>query len=242
MKRLILAALLTLIAFPLQAAEKPMTDEQKTLYVVGTNVARSLAVFSLTDAELDTVLQGLRDSRAGKKPDFDITAYTPKMQELARARRKALGEKQAAGGEAYLEKAAQSKNAVKTDSGLVYVPLVEGKGVSPKATDTVKVNYRGALIDGSEFDSSYKRNKPLEFKLNGVIACWTEGVQKMKAGGKARLVCPPTLAYGDNGAGDLILPGATLDFEVELLEVNPVSAAAKPDSPKPVKPAEPAGK
>jgi FKBP-type peptidyl-prolyl cis-trans isomerase FkpA len=228
---LIFAALLTLMAIPLQAAEKPLSDEQKTLYVIGTNVARSLTVFSLTSEELEFVLLGLHDTRAGKKPDFDITAYNQKMQELARTRRKALGEKLAAGGSEFLEKASKEKNAAKSDSGMVYIPLTEGKGVSPKATDTVKVNYRGTLIDGNEFDSSYKRNKPLEFKLNGVIACWTEGLQKMKAGGKARLVCPPNLAYGDNGAGDLILPGATLNFEVELLEVNPVAGAAKPAAP-----------
>ena len=242
MNRMIIVALLALIAVPLQAADKPLTEEQKTLYVVGTNVARSLAVFSLTPAELDTVLLGLHEARAGKKPDFDVTAYNPKMQDLAKARRKAAGEKQAAAGGEYLEKASREKNAVKTATGMVYLPLSEGKGDSPKATDVVKVNYRGALIDGSEFDSSYKRSKPLEFKLNGVIACWTEGVQKMKPGGKARLVCPPHLAYGENGAGDLILPGATLDFEVELLEVNPASATAKPASATPAKPVEPAKK
>jgi len=242
MNRLIIVALLALCAAPLQAADQPLTEEQKTLYVIGTNVARSLSVFSLTPAELEVVLQGLHDARAGKKADFDVTPYNQKMQELARARRRALGEKQAAAGKDYLEKAAREKNAVKTTSGMLFIPLTEGTGDSPKPTDTVKVNYRGTLIDGSEFDSSYKRGKPLEFKLNGVISCWTEGVQKMKPGGKARLVCPPNLAYGDNGAGELILPGATLDFEVELLEVKPPAAAAKPDSSTPAKPAEPAKK
>jgi len=227
MKKMIIVALLALCAAPLQAAEKPMTDEQKTLYVVGTNVARSLSVFNLTPAEFEVVLLGLNDTRAGKKPDFDITAYNQKMQDLARARRKALGEKQAAAGKEFLEKASQEKNAVKTASGMVYIPVTEGKGDSPKATDTVKVNYRGTLIDGSEFDSSYKRGNPLEFKLNAVISCWTEGVQKMKPGGKARLICPPNLAYGDNGAGDKILPGATLAFEVELVGVTPGADAAK---------------
>ena len=237
MNRLIIVALLALCAAPLQAADKPLTEEQKTLYVVGTNVARSLSVFSLTPAEFDVVLQGLNDARAGKKADFDVTPYNQKMQDLARERRKALGEKQAAAGKEYLEKAAKEKNAVKTTSGMLYIPLTEGKGDSPKSTDSVKVNYRGSLIDGSEFDSSYKRNKPLEFKLNGVIACWTEGMQKMKPGGKARLVCPPNLAYGDNGAGDMILPGATLDFEVELLEIPPSAPAAKPGSATPATPA-----
>lgn len=232
MKKLILAALITLAAVPLQAADKPLTEEQKALYSIGATVARSLSVFNLTPAELEIVLQGLNDARAGKKPDFDVTTYNQKVQDLARSRRKALGEKQAGAGKDFLEKAAKEKGAVKTSSGMVYIPLTEGKGDSPAATDVVKVNYRGALIDGSEFDSSFKRGKPLEFKLNAVISCWTEGVQKMKPGGKARLVCPPNLAYGDNGAGDLILPGATLDFQVELLEVNPkAAAAAAPASP-----------
>lgn len=239
MKRLIVVALLALIAAPLLAAEKPLTEDEKTFYVVGTNVARSLSVFSLTPAELDMVLLGLHDARAGKKPDFDVTAYTQKMQDLARARRKALGEKQSAAGKDYLEKVSQAKGAVKTTSGMLYIPLAEGKGDAPKATDIVKVNYRGTLIDGSEFDSSYKRGKPLEFKLNGVIACWTEGVQKIKPGGKARLVCPPNLAYGDNGAGEMIMPGATLDFEVELLEVKPQEPPVKSDSVKPAESAEP---
>jgi FKBP-type peptidyl-prolyl cis-trans isomerase FkpA len=102
---------------------------------------------------------------------------------------------------------------------MVYLSLREGTGASPLATDGVKVNYRGELPDGREFDSSYKRGTPLEFKLSEVIKCWTEGLQKMKVGGKARLTCPAKLAYGDRGAGDLILPGATLQFEVELLDI-----------------------
>ena len=116
------------------------------------------------------------------------------------------------------EKAAAAKE-VKTPSGLIYTELKPGSGPSPTATDTVKVNYRGTLADGTEFDSSYKRGQPAEFPLNRVIACWTEGVQKMKVGGKAKLVCPPSIAYGDRGAGGAVPPGATLTFEVELLEI-----------------------
>jgi len=101
----------------------------------------------------------------------------------------------------------------------VYIAATAGKGDSPKPVDTVKVHYKGTLPDGREFDSSYKRNSPAEFRLDGVIKCWTEGLQKMKPGGKAQLVCPPNLAYGDSGAGELILPGATLVFDVELLEI-----------------------
>lgn len=107
---------------------------------------------------------------------------------------------------------------VTTSSGLVYEVLQEGTGESPKATDTVKVHYRGTLVDGTEFDSSYRRNEPAQFALNAVISCWTEGVQKMKVGGKAVLVCPSDLAYGDRGRPS-IPGGATLVFEIELLDI-----------------------
>ena len=111
---------------------------------------------------------------------------------------------------------------VKTPSGLEYTSIVEGKGPSPTAADTVKVHYRGTLADGKEFDSSYSRNAPATFPLGRVIPCWTEGVQRMKVGGKARLVCPPAIAYGERGAGNgAIPPNATLRFDVELLEINP---------------------
>ena len=110
--------------------------------------------------------------------------------------------------------------AVTTPSGLVYQSLKEGNGPSPAATDVVKVHYRGTFPDsGKEFDSSYKRNEPTEFPLNGVIPCWTEGVQKMKVGGKAKLTCPPAIAYGNRGAGGVIPPNATLNFEIELISV-----------------------
>jgi FKBP-type peptidyl-prolyl cis-trans isomerase FkpA len=118
-----------------------------------------------------------------------------------------------------IDKAAKEKGAVKTPSGLVYVSIKDGKGKSPKATDTVEVNYRGTLTNGKEFDSSYKRNQSISFPLSGVIPCWTEGVQKMKVGGKAKLVCPPELAYGARGAGSAVPPNATLIFEVELLNI-----------------------
>src|SRR3954463_10006953 len=104
-------------------------------------------------------------------------------------------------------------------SGLVFQSITEGKGPSPAATDVVKVHYRGTFPDGKEFDSSYKRGEPTEFPLNGVIPCWTEGVQMMKPGGKAKLTCPPAIAYGERGAGGVIPPNATLQFEVELLSV-----------------------
>jgi FKBP-type peptidyl-prolyl cis-trans isomerase FkpA len=116
-------------------------------------------------------------------------------------------------------KAAAEPGAVKTSSGLIYSELKPGTGASPRATQTVKVNYRGTLIDGTEFDSSYKRNMPIEFPLNQVIPCWTEGVQRMKVGGKSKLVCPASIAYGERGSPPVIPGGATLVFEVELLGI-----------------------
>lgn len=120
---------------------------------------------------------------------------------------------------AFLEKAAKEPGAIKTESGLVYSELRPGTGPSPTATDTVTVNYRGTLIDGTEFDSSYKNNQPVPLALNQVIPCWREGVQKMKVGGKSKLVCPADLAYGEQGSPPVIPPGATLVFEIELLAI-----------------------
>ena len=218
MRRFIITALIALIAIPAFAADEPKTEEQKTLYAIGLVIARQLSVFSLTPAEFEFVKQGLTDGVSGKTPLVDVEAYSKKTQELAVARRDAQGERLAAGAKEFLDKAAREKGAVKTGSGLVYLSLREGSAASPTAADKVKVNYRGTLVDGTEFDSSYKRGKPAEFSLNGVIKCWTEGVQMMKPGGKARLVCPPELAYGKSGSGT-IPANATLVFEIELLDV-----------------------
>ena len=126
----------------------------------------------------------------------------------------------AAFADATTDAAAKEAGAVVTPSGLVYRALKEGTGASPTASDSVKVHYRGTFPDGREFDSSYKRNEPIDFPLRGVIPCWTEGVQKMKVGGKAKLTCPAAIAYGARGAAGVIPPNATLLFEVELLAIN----------------------
>ena len=215
---IIAAALVTLTALPAFAAGEPKTEDQKTLYAVGLVMARQLSVFELTPEELDYVKQGLADGSSGKKPLVDMEAYKGQIQKMALARRDAQGQKLAAASKNYLEKSAKEKGAVKTASGLVYLPLKEGAGASPAATDKVKVNYRGPFIDGKEFDSSYAAGHPAEFKLNQVVKCWTEGVQMMKPGGKAKLVCPPDIAYGEHGSG-AIPANATLVFEVELVSV-----------------------
>jgi FKBP-type peptidyl-prolyl cis-trans isomerase len=203
------------------AAESPVkVDNHTALYTLGLIVAKQLDVFQLSVPELDIVKQGLTDAVIGRKLETELTpANSDKVQDLARTRRKVLGEKLLPVYRAYQEKAAQEKGAVTSKSGVIYIPVIEGVGPQPVITDSVKVNYRGMLVDGREFDNSFKRGKPSEFKLNGVISCWTEGLQMMRAGGKARLVCPAGTAYGDASPTELILPGATLVFEVDLIEI-----------------------
>jgi FKBP-type peptidyl-prolyl cis-trans isomerase FkpA len=193
------------------------TDDQKTIYALGLVMARSLGQFDLSPAELEIVKRALSDA-AAQKPALELDQWGPKIQPLAQARGARVAQKEKAQAAAFLVKAAAEPGASKTPSGLIYKDLTPGTGPSPKATDTVKVNYRGTFTNGKEFDSSYKRNEPAQFPLNGVIKCWTEGVQKMKVGGKARLVCPSDIAYGDQGRGE-IPGGATLVFDIELLSI-----------------------
>ncbi len=206
-------------AQPAKTSIKPMTDEEKTIYAIGLSIARSLSPLDLSANELELIKQALSDAAAGK-PAVQLEEWGPKIQPLQQARSARALAKQKAASADYLAKAAAEPGAVKTESGLVYRELRAGTGASPAATDTVKVNYRGTLTDGTEFDSSYKRNEPATFPLNGVIPCWTEGLQKMKVGGKAELVCPSDLAYGEDGRPS-IPGGAVLTFEIELLDVTP---------------------
>ncbi len=196
-----------------------MTDEEKTIYAIGLSIAQSLTPLSLSPNELDLIKQALSDAAAGK-PAVQLEEWGPKIRSLQDARSAQAFNKQKAASAAYLTKMAAEPGAEKTASGLVYREITPGTGASPKPADTVKVNYRGTLIDGTVFDSSYKRNEPASFPLNGVIPCWTEGLQKMKVGGKSTLVCPSDLAYGDGGRPS-IPGGAALTFEIELLDVTP---------------------
>jgi FKBP-type peptidyl-prolyl cis-trans isomerase FkpA len=198
-------------------APKPMTDDEKAIYALGLNIYRSLGQFELSPAELDLVKQAMTDA-AAKTPAGELEQWGPLINPLATARAAKVMERQKAASAAFLAKAAAEMGAEKSDSGLIFKETRPGTGDSPQATDTVKVNYRGTLTDGTEFDSSYKRNEPTQFPLNQVIKCWTEGVQKMKPGSKATLVCPSDIAYGDQGRPG-IPGGATLVFEIELLEV-----------------------
>jgi FKBP-type peptidyl-prolyl cis-trans isomerase FkpA len=205
-------------AAPKSASAALATDDEKTVYALGLQLYRSLGPFDLSPAELDIVKRALSDAAAGK-PAVDLNTWGPKMAAFAGARSARAAEKQKTAATAYMTKAAAEPGAMKTDDGIIYKQLRAGTGATPKASDTVKVNYRGTLTDGTEFDSSYKRNQPAQFPLTGVIKCWTEGVQKMKVGGKIQLVCPSDLAYGPQGHPPTIPGGATLIFEIELLEI-----------------------
>jgi len=207
-------------AAPAQATPAPpaaMTDEEKTLYALGLVMQRSLRQFDLTAGEMEIIGRALRDAAAGT-PAVELTEWGPRIEPLARARALRVITREKETAAAYVAKAAAERGAVQSPTGLVYQEVTAGTGASPKATDTVKVQYRGTLTDGTEFDSSYARNEPVEFPLEGVIPCWTEGVQRMKVGGKARLVCGSDLGYGDDG-NQAIPGGAALVFEVELLDI-----------------------
>jgi FKBP-type peptidyl-prolyl cis-trans isomerase FkpA/FKBP-type peptidyl-prolyl cis-trans isomerase FklB len=201
------------------AAPEPVTDDQKTLYALGLAISQSLGNFSLSEAELEFVKAGITDGVLNRKSKVDAQAFMPKVQKLQQARVAVLADKERKAGEGFLAKAASEKGATKTPSGIVIQVMKDGKGASPKETDSVKVHYHGTLTDGTVFDSSVQRGEPATFPLAQVIPCWTEGVQHIKVGGKSRLVCPASLAYGDRGAPPKIKPGATLVFEVELIEI-----------------------
>ncbi len=192
----------------------------KSFYALGLSLGRNVSEFGMSKAELAEVVKGFTDEVnqvPTKKVKFED--YMPKVQALFRERREAKAKAAAAKGVEFLATAAKESGAEQTPSGMVIKHLKVGTGASPAPTDTVSVNYRGTLIDGTEFDSSYKRNQPTEFPLNGVIPCWTEGVGKMKVGGKAKLTCPSKIAYGDSGHPPTIPGGSTLVFEVELLSI-----------------------
>ncbi len=212
-------------ASPTPAGVAGMTDDQKTLYTMGFIAGGNFAQFKLSAEEFAVFQKGLEAASLGKKPDVDLTAFQPRIEpflqaKVAQARVANVGVAQArkAADLVFCNKAAAEPGAVKLESGAIIQTLTPGKGDSPKPTSTVKVHYEGKLTDGTVFDSSIQRGQPVEFPLNGVIPCWTQGVARMKVGEKARLTCPSDSAYGDQGQGP-IPPGAALIFEVELLSI-----------------------
>lgn len=204
------------------------SENAKVSYAIGFNMGQN--VRNIKDAiELAVLMQGIKDGFTGddkaQLPTADIPKilreFQMKRRKVLEQQRKELGEKNKTEGPAFLAENAKKDGVVTTKSGLQYMVLKEGTGAVPKATDNVKVHYRGTLIDGTEFDSSYKRGEPAGFPLNRVIAAWTEGLQLMKVGAKYRFFAPANLAYGERGRGMQIGPHAVLIFDVELLSIEP---------------------
>ncbi len=199
--------------------------KNKASYSIGINLGSQLSR-TKDDIDLDSVILGVQDAFAGEKPRLTIEEIQQVMQEFQAQMQQKQMEKMAAiskqnkeEGKAYLAKNKTKKGVKTLESGLQYRVIKAGKGESPKASDTVVTHYRGNLINGQVFDSSYKRGEPATFPVNGVIPGWTEALQKMKVGGKWELVIPAELAYGSQGAGQIIGPDSVLIFEIELLEI-----------------------
>ena len=219
---------LTLLAAPALSGEKKIelkTPKEKLSYSIGFDIGTSIKRNGV-DVDVNIVTKAIKDVLSGEKTLMteqetreSITAFQKEMAAKQQERLKELGEKNKKEGAAFLAENKKKEGVITLPSGLQYTILAEGKGKQPTATDTVTVQYRGTLIDGTEFDSSYKRGQPATFALNQVIKGWTEGVQLLKEGGKIRLTVPSELAYGERGAGAQIGPNTVLNFEVELLSI-----------------------
>ena len=228
--RSVLAILTIIFLFAGQtwAAERILlkTQKDKESYSLGVSTAKSMQQQSV-DINPDIFARGLKDVFTGAKMALTddemrqvITVFQKEMTEKYAVKMKAVSEKNKKEGETFLAEN-KKKDGVKTlPSGLQYKVITDGTGGSPKLTDTVTTNYRGTLMDGTEFDSSYKRGQPAKFPVNGVIAGWTEALQLMKVGSKWQLFIPSNLAYGERGAGNMIGPNATLIFDIELISIN----------------------
>lgn len=195
------------------------SEDSKTFYTMGFTLGQRFEKLDLKDSDIQSIVVGLRDGVKAAKEQVNVDEYRPKIQPLIQTKMQKVAESEKTSGTKYIETFLKEEGAKKTESGLAYKIIEAGSGATPKETDMVKVHYTGKLTDGSVFDSSVERNQPATFPLNRVIKGWTEGVQLIKPGGKIKLVIPSELAYGDNGAPPKIPGGATLTFDVELLEI-----------------------
>ncbi len=208
------------------------TQKEKASYAIGMNIGKSLHNNALDNVDPNILLRGLKDALAGNKPlltDADaqaaLTAAQADARKIQEEKMRIAAEPNKKAGEAFLAANKSQPGVVALPSGLQYKILSAGTGPTPSATDTVVCNYRGTLLDNTEFDSSYKRGQPAKFPVSGVIKGWTEALQLMPVGSKWQLFIPSDLAYGDQGRGNIIAPGATLVFEVELLSIEPKPVA-----------------
>ena len=224
MRKLLLFVPIMCLALPTTAQEvKLETPQQVVSYGIGMQIAQSLMKQGLTTVDSDVLALAIKDRMAGRKPRItqqELQAAQSIFQEEARQEKVALGATAQTEGDAFLAGNRAREGVVVLDSGLQYLEVTKGEGESPTKTDTVTVHYRGTLIDGTEFDSSFKRGQPAQFQVDKVIAGWTQALQLMAVGSKWEIWIPAALAYGDRGAGAQIGPNTTLHFEVELLAIN----------------------
>ena len=216
-----------LLVSQVSAEEKPVLKDQKdkVSYSIGMDIGNNLKKQAI-DVNPDALVYGIKDALSGGKALITeqevkdtLMAFQKEMASKQSERLKELGEKNKKEGEAFLAENKKKEGVITLPSGLQYKVIKEGTGETPKLTDTVTTNYRGTLIDGTEFDSSYRREQPATFPVKGVIAGWTEALQLMKVGSKWQLFTPSNLAYGERGAGRDIGPNAALIFDVELLSI-----------------------
>ncbi len=223
------------LVLPLFGQEKsPQLKDQKDKfsYSIGVNIGSNLSKQNIP-VNPDAITAGIKDAIAGKPqltPD-QIKEVMATFEKDMEQKQKAAGEKNASEGTKFLEENKKKDGVKTTGSGLQYKALKQGTGAQPKESDTVTVNYRGTLINGTEFDSSYKRGQAATFPLSGVIKGWTEGLQLMKVGSKYQLFVPPNLGYGDRAVGPDISPNSTLIFEVELLDIKPAETTGTSPTP-----------
>jgi FKBP-type peptidyl-prolyl cis-trans isomerase FklB len=241
MKALVISITLAALSAPLLAEDRPALKDtkDKVSYSIGLDIGGTFKKNKM-DINTDALAAGIRDAASGAKPLMTqeevqqvMTEFSKDMTEKSKVARDEAAQKNKTEGDKFLADNKGKPDVKTTASGLQYKVIKEGSGTPPKAGDTVEVNYRGTLIDGTEFDSSYKRGQSASFPVNAVIKGWTEALQLMKPGSKYELVIPPNLAYGERGAGQDIGPNATLKFEVELLSVKPAASASPAGSSSP---------
>ena len=219
----LLVAVAALFSSSAQRAEESAqalgAEQQNVLYALGATVGYQLKQFALSPAEFEVLSQGLRDAALERPLKADPFELQKELAALGEERRIVHLERERKASLAFVADAAREEGAVQTQSGLVIRELVAGTGTSPQPTSVVRVHYHGTLRDGMVFDSTIPKGTPATFHLNGVIACWQEGLQRMKVGGRSRLVCPASVAYGEGGSPPMIPPAAALTFEMELIEI-----------------------
>lgn len=231
MKKLILAILLLILVLPVGAqtpapqadgsreqATTDVGDEDKVLYAIGLRLSLQVVPLGLDERQVESMMEGLRDGALSREPKVDAKKLALKVQTFVTEQIKVAAAREKELSAEYVTRAAARQGAVQTESGLVYRETLEGDGAWPTIADRVKVHYHGTLRDGSVFDSSLQ-GAPVEFAMSGVVRCFSEGLKRMKVGGKATITCPSDIAYGERGSPPKIRPGAALTFDLELVEI-----------------------